>query len=74
MKKIKKIIKWLNVRNEARKHLQILFETASDELYNDELDFFLELQERGFTLLDIFLFARKRFLYSLNFMREHGLV
>ena len=40
----------------------------------DELEFFTDLLELGFTLEDIKENAPDRYEYSKNFMEEHGLV
>ena len=49
------------------------FERASKEEL-DELDFFIELIEEGFTLDDIKNYLPDRYEYAKSFMEEHGLI
>ena len=53
--------------------LEARFENAS-ESQMDELDFFMNLLETGFTLDDIKKYLPEKYEYSKNFMKEHGLI
>lgn len=55
------------------KELSERFRKASD-FQTDELDFFEELLEAGFSLEDIKESLPDKYEYSKNFMEEHGLV
>lgn len=49
------------------------FEHAA-ETQMDELDFFMDLMDMGFTLEDIQKFLPEKYEYSKKFMEEHGLI
>lgn len=53
--------------------LEALFATAAKEQW-DELDFFMDLLETGFTLADINKYCPEKYEYSKKFMEEHGLL
>ena len=53
--------------------LEARFENASKSQM-DELDFFMDLLETGFTLDDIKKYLPEKYEYSKNFMEEHGLI
>lgn len=53
--------------------LEALFATAAKEQW-DELDFFMDLLETGFTLADINKYCPEKYEYSKKFMEEHGLI
>lgn len=53
--------------------LSARFENASESQI-DELDFFMNLLETGFTLDDIKEYLPEKYEYSKNFMEEHGLI
>ncbi len=44
------------------------------ESQTDELDFFMELLEVGYTLDDIKKYCPERYEFSKLFMEEHGLI
>ena len=58
---------------DMRQELIARFEEASKKQL-DELDFFMDLLETGFTLYDIELFYPEVYKYREKFMREHGLM
>ena len=53
--------------------LEARFENASKSQM-DELDFFMDLLETGFTLDDIKKYLPEKYEYSKNFMEEHSLI
>lgn len=53
--------------------LEALFATAAKEQW-DELNFFMDLLETGFTLADINKYCPEKYEYSKKFMEEHGLL
>lgn len=53
--------------------LDARFEAAAEEQW-DELDFFMDLLETGFTLADINKYCPEKYEYSKKFMEEHGLI
>lgn len=59
--------------NDLRSELSVRFDSAQDEQVN-ELDFFMDLFESGFTLDDIRENLPERYEYSKNFCEEHGLM
>lgn len=56
-----------------RAELEKRFEKAS-ETYADELEFFTDLLETGFTLNDIMMNYHEKYDYSKRFCEEHGLI
>lgn len=59
--------------NDLGEELEARF-THAAEVQLDELDFFTDLLEIGYTLEDIKNYIPDRYEYSKNFMEEHGLV
>lgn len=59
--------------NDLSSELEARFEKAANELM-DELDFFMDLLDTGFTLYDIEKYLPKKYKYSKNFMENHGLI
>ena len=59
--------------NDLSVELEARFETAMDDYEDNELDFFLDLLDIGFTLADIKKNLPEYYEYSKNFMEEHGL-
>lgn len=59
--------------NDLRSELCARFEGASEH-FNDELDFFMDLLETGFTLDDIKENLPEQYEYSKTYMEEHGLI
>lgn len=57
---------------ELSKKLTAKFHSVSE--YQDELEFFMELQAEGITLEDIKIYCPDHYEYSKTFMEEHGLV
>lgn len=49
------------------------FEVAAEKQW-DELDFFIDLLDTGFTLADINKYCPEKYEYSKKFMEEHGLI
>lgn len=66
------VAKKLEISNKS-KELSERFKKASD-FQIDELDFFEELLEAGFSLEDIKESLPDKYKYSKNFMEEHGLM
>lgn len=66
---------WIESKNDIdmENELSARFEDAS-ELQMDELDFFMNLLDTGFTLDDIKEYLPEQYEYSKNFMEEHGLI
>lgn len=58
--------------NDLRAELDTRFEQASEEQV-DELDFFIDLFELGFTLDHIKHYLPERYQYAKRFAEEHGL-
>ena len=58
--------------NNLGKELSIRFEKAAEEQM-DELDFFIDLVNKGITLEDIRVYCPDKYDYSKSFMEEHGL-
>lgn len=69
-----------NVWLEGREDMDVIEELRSQyeiaaETQRDELDFFTEMVDRGFTLTDFcFALSNDQYLYAKNFMEEHGLI
>lgn len=69
-----------NVWLEGREDMDVIEELRSQyeiaaETQRDELDFFTEMVDRGFTLTDFcFALPNDQYLYAKNFMEEHGLI
>lgn len=59
--------------NDLSSELSARFEYAAEEQL-DELDFFMDLLDTGFTLEDIKLHLPEKYEYSKRFMEEHGLI
>lgn len=59
--------------NDLGSELDARFERAAEEQV-DELDFFIDLVNTGFTLDDIKEYVPERYEYSKAFMEEHGLI
>ena len=59
--------------NDLSSELEARFQVASDKQL-DELDFFMDLLETGFTLDDIKEHLPEKYEYSKKFMEEHGLI
>ena len=59
--------------NDLRSELDARFTKASEECL-DELDFFTDLIETGFTLEDIKENLPEKYEYSKQFLEEHGLI
>lgn len=59
--------------NDLRSELNERFNNASEES-RDELDFFIDLLETGFTLNDIKENLPEKYEYSKKFLEEHGLI
>ena len=53
--------------------LEGMFEYASDNNL-DELDFFMDMLDRGYTLLDIKEYLPDKYEYAKEFCEEHGLI
>ena len=66
---------WIESKNDIDmgNELSARFEDAS-ELQMDELDFFMNLLDTGFTLDDIKEYLPEKYEYSKNFMEGHGLI
>lgn len=66
---------WIESKNDIDmgNELSVRFEDAS-ESQMDELDFFMNLLDTGFTLDDIKEYLPEKYEYSKNFMEEHGLI
>lgn len=66
---------WIESKDDIdmENELDARFENAS-ESQMDELDFFVDLLETGFTLDDIKEYLPEKYEYSKNFMKEHGLI
>lgn len=61
--------------NDLRAELLARWERASENNFDtDELDFFMDLIETGFTLNDIKENIPEHYKYAEKFMREHGLI
>lgn len=69
----KKVLYERNSVDDLSVKLSLLFEQASKK-GDDELDFFLDLIEKGFTLNDIKTHLPNKFEYAKLFMKEHGLI
>ena len=59
--------------NDLRAELCARFENAA-ETQMDELDFFIDLLETGFTIDDIEKFVPEHYVYAKEFMETHGLI
>lgn len=59
--------------NDLRAELSAHFDHAAEEQM-DELDFFIDLLDTGFTLEDIRENLPEQYEYSERFCREHGLI
>lgn len=59
--------------NDLSSELEARFATAAEEQW-DELDFFMDLLDTGFTLADINKYYPEKYEYSRKFMEEHGLI
>lgn len=59
--------------NDLSSELEARFEAAVEEQM-DELDFFMDLLDTGFTLADINKYIPEKYDYSRKFMEEHGLI
>lgn len=59
--------------NDLRSELSDRFSIASENNM-DELDFFMDLLETGFTLEDIKNYLPEKYDYSLSFIESHGLI
>lgn len=62
---------WHN--NDLSSELDARFEVAAEKQW-DELDFFMDLLDTGFTLADINKYCSEKYEYSKKFMEEHGLI
>lgn len=69
----KKVLYERNFVDDLSVKLSLLFEQASKK-GDDELNFFLNLIEKGFTLNDIKTHLPNKFEYAKLFMKEHGLI
>lgn len=59
--------------NDLSSELEARFATAVEEQW-DELYFFMDLLDTGFTLADINKYCPEKYEYSKKFMEEHGLI
>ena len=59
--------------NDLSSELDARFEAAAEKQW-DELDFFMDLLDTGFTLADINKYCPEKYEYSKKFMEEHGLI
>lgn len=66
---------WIKGKNDVniKEELTARFEVAPEE-YDDELDFFMELDDIGYTLDDIKKYCPDKYEYSKSFMEDHGLI
>lgn len=66
---------WIESKDDIdiKEELSARFEHACD-IQMDELDFFMDLLDVGYTLEDIKNFCPDKYEYSKSFMEEHGLI
>lgn len=70
-----KNVVWIESKDDIDmgEELEARFANAAEEQL-DELDFFMDLLDTGFTLDDIKTYVPDRYEYAKTFMEEHGLI